>query len=335
MDGDYTVHATAIYEKKQEMLSTADSVIGHFCLVCDSESGAQDSPASWLMNRMMLMVELIQTADDAWAWVLAMNESIEECKGCLGHNTSSVDAAVLAIEEQIDIFRAGNQPEMNIGSYIASILAYYEAGYEYNRLISGRGDPDDGNDKDIRLQNLYYREFCEWFDLNNAANVILNDYTYAAAGYSALPMDTNGLFERWSRAREEELEIERKICRSSERSSYIFKRDSRSVSPEKFDKLIAYFKGRTHQDIIEEIVSDMVGMDYDYVKKRTDGCYDFDKIAAAACRYETALRNWRIVREQIARSLKDKEQQRSYRELTKQIHTSFYNDLEELKKIQY
>ncbi len=62
MDGDYTVHATAIYEKKREMLSAADSVTGHFCLVCDSESGAQDSPASWLMNRMMLMVESIQTA---------------------------------------------------------------------------------------------------------------------------------------------------------------------------------------------------------------------------------------------------------------------------------
>ncbi len=66
MDGDYTVHATAIYEKKREMLSVADSVTGqHFCLVCDSESGAQDSPASWLMNRMMLMAELIRTADDA------------------------------------------------------------------------------------------------------------------------------------------------------------------------------------------------------------------------------------------------------------------------------
>ncbi len=79
----------------------------------------------------------------------------------------------------------------------------------------------------------------------------------------------------------------------------------------------------------------MVGMDYDCAKKRTDGCYDFDKIAAAARCYETALQNWRIVREQIARSLKDEERQRSYRELTKQIDTRFYNDLKELKKIQY
>ncbi len=329
--GDYTAHATAIYEKKQEMLSAADSVIGHFCFACDSESGAQDSPGSWLMDRMMLMVELIQTADDAWAWVLAMNESIEQCKGCFGHKTGSVDAAELAIEEQIDIFRAGNQPEMNIGSYVSSILTHYKTVDAYYQMINRLDD----NGKDARLRNLYYREFCEWFDLNNAANVILNDYTYAAAGYSALPMETNGLFERWSRAREEELEIERKICRPSEQSSYIFKRDSRSVSPEKFDKLIAYFQGRTHHDIIKEIVSDKVGMDYDYAKKRTDGCYDFDKIAAAAHRYEKALRKWRTVRERIARSFNDKEQRTSYRELTKQIHTRLYNDLEELKKIQY
>jgi len=335
MDGDYIAHATAIYEKKQEMLSAADSVIGHFCFACDSESGTQDLPASWLMNRMMLMVELIQTADDAWAWMLAMNESIEECNDCLGHKIGSVDAAVLAIEEQIDIYRAGNQPEMNIGSYVASILAYYEVGCEYNRLISGIDDHDDETDEDIRLRNLYYREFCEWFDLHYAVNTIMYGYTYAAAGYSALPMETNGLFERWSRARAKELDIECKIYRSSGQSPYIFKRDSRSVSSEKFDKLVAYFKGRTYQDVIEEIVSDMVVMDDDYVKKRTDGCYDFDKIAAAVRRYETVLRNWRVVREQIARSFDGKGQQHSYRKLTKQIHTRFYNDLEELKKIQY
>lgn len=331
LDGDYTAHAAAIYERKQEMLSAADSVTGHFCFVCDSEPGAEDLPASWLMNRMMLMVELIRTADDAWAWMLAMNESIEECRGCLGHKTDSVDAAVLTIEEQIDNFRAGNQPEMNIGSYVSSMLTHYKTVDAYCQMINCL----DNNDKGARLRNLYYREFCEWFDLNNAANVILNDYTYAAAEYSALPMETNGLFERWSRAREEELEIERKICRSSEQSSYVFKRDLRRVAPEKFDKLIAYFKERTHHDIIEEIVSDKVGMDYDYAKKRTAGCYDFDKIAAAARRYETALRNWRIIREQIARSLKDKERQRSCRELTEQIHARLYNDLKELKKIQY
>ena len=146
-------------------------------------------------------------------------------------------------------------------------------------------------------------------------------------------MDINGLFERWARARAEELDIEYRTCWSSDRSPY--KSDAKWVSTRKFDKLLAYFKGRTLQDIIEEIMSDWVEQDCNFAKEYTDGCYDFDEIAETMRCYETALRNWRTVREQIARSLKDQVQQRSYRELTKQIHTRFYNDLEELKKIQY
>ena len=36
------------------------------------------------MNRMMQMVQLIKTADDDWAWMLAMNESVEEYNARLG-----------------------------------------------------------------------------------------------------------------------------------------------------------------------------------------------------------------------------------------------------------
>jgi hypothetical protein len=50
--------------------------------------------------------------------------------------------------------------------------------------------------------------------------------------------------------------------------------------------------------------------------------------------YETALAEWREVREEII-SCQPKEKQRSYREVTKQIHTRLYNDLLELKTIQY
>ena len=49
---------------------------------------------------------------------------------------------------------------------------------------------------------------------------------------------------------------------------------------------------------------------------------------------ETALVNWREVREQIALML-PKEKQKSYREITKQMHTRLYNNLVELKDIRY
>ena len=69
---DYTANATAIEQRKQEMLAVADSV-GHFWFSDDTEFQSQDPHAYWLMNRMMQMVQLIKTADDDWAWMLAMN----------------------------------------------------------------------------------------------------------------------------------------------------------------------------------------------------------------------------------------------------------------------
>ncbi len=331
-DCDFTARAAAFERRKQEMLEIADRT-GSFVFSDDAELEALDSKAFGLMNRMMQMNLLTETADDAWAWVLAMNESIEAYNRRLRREIGSVDAAVLAIWELIDIYNSGSQPELNTASYVTAILASYKAGYEYWQLIDSIDDYDDENDEDIRLRNLCYREFCEWFDLHRAAAEILHCYTYAAARYSALPMDINGLFERWARARAQELDIEYKMCWSYER--YPYKSDARRISPRKFDKLTACFKERTQQDMIEEIMLDEGDKDDGFAREWTEDRYDFDEIAETVCSYETALRNWRTVREQIARSLKDKEQQRAYRELTEQIHARFYSDLEELKDIHY
>ena len=59
-----------------------------------------------------------------------------------------------------------------------------------------------------------------------------------------------------------------------------------------------------------------------------------DKIAEMLRYYETALANWREVREQITLML-PKEKQKSYREITKQMHTRLYNDLVDLKEIRF
>ena len=99
---DYTANATAIEQKKQEMLAVADSV-GNFWFSDDTEFQSQDPHEYWLMKRMMHMVQSVQTADDDWAWMLAMNESIEEYNTRLGRMIGSVDAACNAIDELIDI----------------------------------------------------------------------------------------------------------------------------------------------------------------------------------------------------------------------------------------
>ena len=329
--GDYTANAAAIEEKKQEMLSIADSV-GHFWFSDDTQFQSQDPHAYWLMNRMMQMVQLVKTADDGWAWMLAMNESVEEYNTRLGRKIGSVDAACNAIDELIDIYNAGNQPELNTASYVESILMHYRATYAYYCLLEFIDDYDENSDWDVQMRALYYREFKEWFDINNAVNGLMYFYTYAAAHYSALSMDLNGTFEIWSKARLAELEIERDIYSSYRWKPY--ESDSKTISSKKFDKLLGYFKSRTNETVVEEMVSDWAVKDYAFARERIDGMFDFDKVAEMLRYYETALTNWLQVREQIAQML-PKEKQKSYREITKQMHTRLYNDLVGLKEIRY
>ncbi len=328
---DYTANATAIEQKKLEMLAVADSV-GQFWFSDDTEFQSQDSHAYWLMNRMMQMVQLIETADDDWAWMLAMNESIEEYNTRLDRKIGSVDAACNAIDELMDIYNAGNQPEMNTASYAESILMHYKTVYAYYRLIEFINDYKEDSDWDLQMRALYYREFKEWFDINNAVNGIMYFYTYAAARYSALSMDLNGTFEVWSWERLAELEIERDIYWSFDWKP--FKSNAKTTSPKKFEKTLSYFKTRTNETVVEEMVSDWAEKDYDFARERIEGRFDFDKIAEMLRYYETALANWREVREQIALML-PKEKQKSYREITRQMHTRLYNDLVDLKEIRY
>ena len=332
--GDYTANATAIEEKKLEMLSIADSV-GHFWFSDDTEFQSQDPHAYWLMNRMMQMVQLVQTADDDWAWMLAMNESIKEYNTRLGRKIGSVDAACNAIDELINIYNVGNQPELNTASYVESILMHYKVAYAYYRLIEFIDDYKDDSDWDVQLRALYYREFKEWFDINNAVNGIMYFYTYASAGYSALSMDLNGTFEIWSKDRLAELEIERNIYWSFDWKP--FESNAKTISTKKFDKLLSYFKTRTKSDVIEEFFGDLYAKkdrDYEYAEERVGSKYNFDKIAEMINYYEAALVNWSEVRQQIIQML-PKEKQKSYREITKQMHTRLYDNLVELRKIRY
>ena len=331
---DYTANATAIEQKKQEMLAVADSV-GNFWFSDDTEFQSQDPHAYWLMNRMMQMVQLVKTADDDWAWMLAMNESIEEYNTRLGRKIGSPDAACNAIKELIIIYSAGNQPEMNTATYVMSILAHYRTVNRYHDLIEFINDYDKDSDWDVKLKLLYYREFKAWFDLNNAVNGIMYFYTYAAASYSALPMELNGTFGMWSKKRLAELETESDIYWSYDWKP--FESDAARVSDTKFNRLLDHFASRTKEDVYEEFFAymhDEDDIDYEYAEERVGRHFDFEKIANMLNIYRKALAEWRQVRKQIAGTL-PMEKQQSYREITKQMHTRLYNELSELKKISH
>ena len=247
IEDDYNCRMSAIEEKKQEMLAIADNT-GMFWFSDDTEFGAQDPNAYWLMNRMMQMVQLVLTPDDDWAWMLAMNESIEEYNCRLGRSIGSVEAATLAIEELNNTYYAGNQPEMNTASYVESILEHYKAVYAYHELIDYIGDDD------TCLKALYYREFCHWFDINHSIYGIMVRYTYGAAGYSALPLDINSTFGAWSKARTDEVEIERNILSYWQWKP--FSSDAGKITERKFDKLLKFLKNRTRESVAKKMASD-------------------------------------------------------------------------------
>lgn len=317
---------TAIDSTREVMLASADTT-QLFWFSNDVEFQSADPHAYWLMNRMMHTVQNVRTAEDGIAWALALNENVQEYSRRIDRRIYEIkaeDAAVRAIEDLIDIYAAGNQPELNAYSYVTSILEIYRTTNEYIRIMRFRHDEP--------LAGLLYKEYSAWFDLNNAASGIMTFHTYAAAGYSALPMDINLTFAYWSEQRHKELMTERDTFWKYHWEP--FKSDCKRVSSKRFLKLIRYYTTLTLDTIVKENAKDWNLKRSEYAYERLDGCFDFDRISEMAYLYEEAYRNWLEAREDIATYL-PKEQGKSYREATKQMHARLYGDLRELKSIKY
>lgn len=317
---------TAIDSTREVMLATVDTT-QLFWFSNDVEFQSADPHAYWLMNRMMHTVQNVRTAEDGIAWALALNENVQEYSRRIDRRIleeKAEDAAVRAIEDLVDIYAAGNQPELNTYTYVTSILEIYKTTNEYIRIMRFRHDEP--------LAGLLYKEYRAWFDLNNAASGIMSFHTYAAAGYSAMPMEINLTFAYWSEQRHKELLVEKDTFWKYHWEP--FESDCRNVSQKRFLKLIRYFRSLTIDTIVKTNAKDWNLKKSEYAYARLDGNFDFDKISEMARLYEEAYCNWLTVREEIARLL-PKEQGRSYREATKQMNTRLYTDLLELKNITY
>ena len=317
---------TAIDSTREVMLATVDTT-QLFWFSNDVEFQSADPHAYWLMNRMMHTVQNVRTAEDGIAWALALNENVQEYSRRIDRRIYEIkaeDAAVRAIEDLIDIYAAGNQPELNTYTYVTSILEIYKTTNEYIRIMRFRHDEP--------LAGLLYKEYRAWFDLNNAASGIMSFHTYAAAGYSAMPMEINLTFAYWSEQRHKELLVEKDTFWKYHWEP--FESDCRNVSQKRFLKLIRYFRSLTIDTIVKTNAKDWNLKKSEYAYARLDGNFDFDKISEMARLYEEAYCNWLTVREEIARLL-PKEQGRSYREATKQMNARLYTDLLELKNITY
>ena len=323
---DISVCKDSILIKKELMLAAPDTTY-NFLFSDDCELEQADPHAFWLMGRMMQTVQLVHTAEDAVAWVLALNKNVTEYNHRIDRRIDdklAEDAATMAIEHLIALYESGNQSELNTQSYVLCILEHYRTINAYIRLMRIHMDSE--------LGELIYREYREWFDINNAANAIMTFYTYGAAHYSALPLDINYTFAVWSQERAEELKMEEEIFWSSD--NLIYRSDAKRISPRKFARLIEHFHNTSAESVIEEIVSGWVKKDYEFAQEMVSGCFNFDVIHQMAGYYQAALNNWMIAREDIAASLTE-DRRKSYMEMTEQIHTRLYNELKHLNEIRY
>lgn len=315
-----------IIGKKNEMLTVCDTT-SDFIFSGDYELAAADPHAYWLMSRMMETMTMIRDADDGLAWTLAMNENIREYGRRIDRNIyekDAEDAAATAINHLMNVYFSGNQPEMNTASYVNAIVAIYRTTNEYIRLMRIF--------EDEALGKLIYKEYYEWFDLNNAVNGIMTFYTYGAAHYSALPLDINGHLEVWSEKRLKELATEREIFWHNYGERHADK--CTKVSLRRFERLMEEFKDIRVQDVIKEVVSDWAKKDYDFAWEVFGEAFDFEHILYMHCMYDVALHNWLTVREEIAEYLGE-DRGKAYREMTERVTSRLYCDLKELREIRY
>lgn len=324
----YTGNEQYIKQKVAQML-TAPQKSEDFWYADDSRLEERDPNAYLLLRQMITMGNLVNSADDAWAWVIAMDECIEQYNARLGRKIGSPKLAVLAIEELIEILCKGNQAAINSASGIHLTLSHYKtinAYYDFLYYIMKYSV------EDRRMQILYYKEFKAWYNMYSAARDIMGGYTYGGAIYTMAPMEFNETVSTWVDARAKDMALERTHYDTWNWTA--FKYGDKEVSAEAFGELLNIFKSITMDDIIKSFM-DSTGISLEYAK---DFCtkerFNIQEIAESALRYEQSLIQWRSIREQIAEAL-PQEMRESYRETTKHMHTRLYNELLEVKQIKF
>lgn len=303
-------------------MSVSDT-LSNFWYLTDSELPTMNKHAYWLMNRMMQMKCEAVTSEEDWAWMQAMGDYVAKYNSLIGRSMdkrASENMAIQDIENLIDHYSGGNQPELNTWTYVMSVLSYYKTINMYDRLIMCIDCSS--------LKEEIQREYEVWHKLNRALNGFMLNYTYAGASYSSLPMDINGMAEYWSCKRYEELVIEEAILVYDKS----FKSDSITVSLDKVDTLLMSFDDIELEDVIAKLEADFESTEW--VRERFGECLDMQIVREYVTDIRMSIRNWLTERERIADML-PKSQKESYKELTKQMLHRFCGDIADLIKLIY
>lgn len=323
----YTGKAAAIEAKKMEMMAAVEDASLYFATSEGESIKVYDPHAYWLGSRILNMYEnMVHTSDDCWAWMLACNDFVEEYNRRLGRRLGSAEAAVMAINEIIQVGgSSGSQSEMNGSYYCRSILALYETVHDYHKFINRIGDSDDTS---RLLQRHYYCDFQIWYELMETQYDLMRQFTYGAAWYSALPIDWACLYMRWSETRRKGLDVEWPLAWYRLYDEIVS--EEKEVPSRKFYKLLDEIGDMTCRDVSKQISKVFYDRDgYDLAYERVSSFYDFDRIDEIVERYRTLMVCWFQLREQIAADMPE-DKQNSCRETTKYIAAQLYKDLYEL-----
>ena len=85
------------------------------------------------------MVRAIQTADNIWVWMLAMNESIGEYNARLSREIGSL----------IDTYDSASQAQMNTACNVYMFMSHYKAIKCYMNMFFSIENYDEQDDTDI------------------------------------------------------------------------------------------------------------------------------------------------------------------------------------------
>lgn len=303
-----------------------------YCFIEDKEFRSLDKHAFWLMDGMIRMAASIGTADDCWAWTLAMDERIQQYNKRLGRKIGSIDLALATIEELMKEYSVDSQAGINANSFVTLYIDYYRTMLAYRSLLSSVVYLDDDTDDNDTILDLFYTEFSSWYYImNNMENIVIG-YSYAMASYSLSNLQIYQRIDSWYKQRLSYLKVEEDLFNYNHESPY--KAKFIQIKPQKFLVLINYFKSRTEETVVKDYMNEMSSYFYEDMLERVRDSFDFDCLSSHLTLLEASLNDWLEVREQIVKQLPPNKRY-TYSVVTKQMYSQFYKNLSGLKEIHF
>lgn len=322
-----SAHPSYMDEKKEELWRYVlcyypDSICGN-----DSVLERKDPNAYWLMKVMLQMEKGVENCDDCWAWMLNVDDCIQEYNRRLGREIGNSDIAMATITELIGDYGMGTQFQMNVSSDVFFVIAFYKMVKAYSEYISFVDNFDVDPCDHMNLSDLCYQEFCAWFDMMKQSNNIMIEYTFACAAYSSLPMDMAYIYMDRITCRHALLDKESDLLWRVNERPYIG--NGKVIRPRTFKALLNHFM-ELYQipDAGDDSTQNDTTVEEDNVMEEP---IDYRLIALYAADYELALEAWRELRERIVQRL-PLGMRSSYRAITNELHSNFYQNLLELSE---